>query len=93
MHGIGGHGEGDILGEMVTSEGDAGARGDKAREAEGRRAMDAEGFLDGCVKARAERRTLVYLRTEGNREGTDALWQVFDHVIFRSLDACWEILV
>jgi hypothetical protein len=48
---VGGDGEDGAGREVVSAEGDAGAGGDDAGEAEGGGGVDAEGFVDGVVKA------------------------------------------
>ena len=51
VDGVGGDGEDGTLGEMVVVDGDTGARGHDAREAEGGGGVDAEGFGYDIVEA------------------------------------------
>jgi len=48
---VGGDGEDGAGREGVVAEGDAGAGGDDAGEAEGGGGVDAQGFVDGVVEA------------------------------------------
>ncbi len=51
VDGVGGDGEDGVLGEVGVEEGDAGAGGNDAGEAEGGGGVDAEGFFDYVVEA------------------------------------------
>lgn len=49
VDGVSRDGKDGALGEVVPAEGDAGARRNDAREAEGGGGVDAEGFFDDVV--------------------------------------------
>lgn len=49
VDGVSRDGEDGALRKVVPAEGDAGARGNDAREAEGGGGVDAEGFFDDVV--------------------------------------------